>query len=311
MTSIESPIGDYVSFKQALGLDFAGEAQRLNAYLEYSDGAPLTVELALEWACSGPGHPRSYQAQRYETVRRFSSFAHSLDRAAIALPPGILGKTDDRVVPYIYPDEDVAILMSCARSLKSPDGLRGEGLAFLLGLMRSCGLRIGEALGVCDADFHESELGLDVRESKFGTSRTIAVQPDVMQHVRGYQELRDSALRGRAPGKTIVSAGGKPLTGDSAEGMFSEIRWALLPRGASFEGRMPRLHDARHTFATATILRWHDEGVDVNAMIPYLSAYLSHKKLSDAYWYLTGVPQLLDAAAESFRSMGFGGDGDD
>ena len=49
----------------------------------------------------------------------------------------------------------------------------------------------------------------------------------------------------------------------------------------------------------------------MNAMIPYLSAYLGHKKLSDTYWYLTGVPQLLDVAAESFRSMGFGGDGDD
>lgn len=126
MTSIESLIRDYASFKQAPGFDFAGEAQRLNAYLECSDGAPLTVEPALKWACSGPGHPRSYQAQRHETVRRFSSFAHSLDRTAIALPPGILGKTDDRAVPCIYSDEDASMLMSCAQPEIARRPARGE-----------------------------------------------------------------------------------------------------------------------------------------------------------------------------------------
>jgi hypothetical protein len=43
-------------------------------------------------------------------------------------------------------------------------------------------------------------------------------------------------------------------------------------------------------------------------MMPYLSAYLGHRKLSDTYWYLTGVPELMAVAADSFRAMGLGGD---
>ncbi len=51
----------------------------------------------------------------------------------------------------------------------------------------------------------------------------------------------------------------------------------------------------------STLLRWHAEGEDVNAMMPYLSAYVGHRRLSDTYWYLTGVPELMAVAADSFR----------
>lgn len=36
-------------------------------------------------------------------------------------------------------------------------------------------------------------------------------------------------------------------------------------------------------------------------MMPYLSAYVGHRRLSDTYWYLTGVPELMAVAADSFR----------
>lgn len=312
MSDLEQRIEGYIAFKQALGFDFAGEAQRLRSYLKSTDGGELSEDSALAWACGGAGHPRSYQIQRYETVRRFSEFAHALDGDVPALQPGLLGKTGNRVVPYIYSKEDVVILMNSARSLKSPDGLRGESMAFLIGLMSSCGLRISEALGLEDSDLDEAEGALDIRKSKFGSSRTIALLPDVVDGIKRYQAFRDGIVPKQKARQMIVTTGGKALSQDSAEGMFSEIRWTLLGRGETFTGRMPRLHDARHSFTVATILRWHDEGEDVNAMIPHLSAYLGHRKLSDTYWYLTGVPELLAVAAEAFHRMGLGaGDGQD
>ena len=308
MSSLEQQIEGYIAFKQALGFSFTSEAQRLRSYLESTGGEGMTEDSALAWACSGAGHPRSYQIQRYETVRRFSEFAHALDEDAPALQPGLLGKTGNRVVPFIYSRDDVAVLMSSARSLKSPDGLRGESMAFLIGLMSSCGLRISEALGLEDSDLDEAEGALAIKKSKFGASRAIALLPDVVDGIKRYRAFRDGVVPKPKARQTIVTTGGKALSQDSAEGMFSEIRWTLLGRGETFAGRMPRLHDARHSFAVATILRWHREGEDVNALIPHLSAYLGHKKLSDTYWYLTGVPELLAVAAEAFRGMGLGGD---
>ena len=308
MSRLEQQIEGYIEFKQALGFDFVGEAQRLRSYLKSTDSGELSQDSALAWACGGAGHPRSYQIQRYETVRRFSEFAHALDGDVPALQPGLLGKTGNRVVPFIYSKEDVVILMNSARSLKSPDGLRGESLAFLIGLMSSCGLRISEALGLEDSDLDEVEGALTIKKSKFGSSRTIATLPDVVDSIRRYRAFRNGIVRVPKTRRTIVTTGGRPLSQDSAEGMFSEIRWTLLDRGETFTGRMPRLHDARHSFVVATILRWHGEGEDVNALTPHLSAYLGHKKLSDTYWYLTGVPELLAVAAEAFHSMGSGVD---
>ena len=150
MSRLEQLVEGYVAFKQALGFDFSGEAQRLRSYLESTDGGELSRDSALAWACGGVGHPRSYQIQRYETVRRFSEFAHAFDSSVPALQPGLLGKTDSRVVPFVYSKEDIAILMNSARSLESPDGLRGESLAFPIGVTSCCGLRTGEAPGIED-----------------------------------------------------------------------------------------------------------------------------------------------------------------
>lgn len=308
MSGVESMVGWLIEYKQALGFDFAGEAQRLRAFVAFLGGREATEEEALAWAVSGPGHPRSYHAQRYETVRRFSEFAHALDPSFPSMRPGLLGSTSDRVVPYIYTEDDVRVLMRAALSLKSPDGLRGAGLSFLIGLMWSCGLRVSEALGLADADFDARQGTLAIRDSKFGSSRLVPVADDVARHIVGYKESRDEVLHTGDLPQTIVSTGGRPLTRDSAEGMFSEVRWSLLDRGQFFVGRKPRLHDLRHSFSVSTILRWHAEGEDVNAMMPYLSAYLGHRKLSDTYWYLTGVPELMAVAADSFRAMGLGGD---
>ena len=71
--------------------------------------------------------------------------------------------------------------------------------------------------------------------------------------------------------------------------------------GRLASGNPPRLHDARHTFAVRTLLRWYEEGVDVDTKITALSTYLGHAKVSDTYWYLTAVPALLEVVARRFE----------
>ena len=61
-----------------------------------------------------------------------------------------------------------------------------------------------------------------------------------------------------------------------------------------FEGARPRVYDFRHTFATHRLYRWMREGKDLNAMLPYLSAYMGHAQLSDTYYYIHLVPGLLE-----------------
>lgn len=47
----------------------------------------------------------------------------------------------------------------------------------------------------------------------------------------------------------------------------------------------------------------------VCAVVHYLTTYLGHVKVADTYWYLTGIPELMDFASHSFEGFFYGNDG--
>ncbi len=68
-----------------------------------------------------------------------------------------------------------------------------------------------------------------------------------------------------------------------------------------------RLHDMRHTFIVRSMLRFYEQGVDFDSAILALSTYVGHAKVSDTYWYVTGIPELMAIAAERFHLYMQGG----
>jgi integrase/recombinase XerD len=56
------------------------------------------------------------------------------------------------------------------------------------------------------------------------------------------------------------------------------------------------LHDLRHRFAVQTLLGWYRSGLNVEQHLPELSAYLGHAHVTDTYWYISAVPELLQLA---------------
>ena len=72
----------------------------------------------------------------------------------------------------------------------------------------------------------------------------------------------------------------------------------LQPRG---DYPRHRLHDMRHTFIVRSILRFYERGVDIDSAMLVLSTYVGHAKVSDTYWYVTGIPELMAIAAERFH----------
>lgn len=62
-----------------------------------------------------------------------------------------------------------------------------------------------------------------------------------------------------------------------------------------------RIHDLRHTFICRRIQLWHEHGADIDNAMAALSTYVGHAKISDTYWYLTGVPELMAVAGKRFQ----------
>jgi integrase len=61
--------------------------------------------------------------------------------------------------------------------------------------------------------------------------------------------------------------------------------------------RGPRLHDLRHRFAVETLLHWYRNGDEPERLLPVLSTYLGHTRVSCTYWYLRCTPELMTAAS--------------
>ena len=73
-----------------------------------------------------------------------------------------------------------------------------------------------------------------------------------------------------------------------------EMFWLCFQMGGitQFDGPRPRVYDFRHTFATECICRWMREGKDVDAMLPFLSAYMGHARFEDTAYYIHMIPDF-------------------
>jgi integrase/recombinase XerD len=62
-----------------------------------------------------------------------------------------------------------------------------------------------------------------------------------------------------------------------------------------------RPYEFRHAFAVHRLTAWAEEGVDIHAKLPLLSAYLGHQNIIGTEVYLKATPQLLELASERFE----------
>jgi integrase len=104
---------------------------------------------------------------------------------------------------------------------------------------------------------------------------------------------------------------GQALSDRQVHRIFEHLRGKLgwVDRGAH---GAPRIHDLRHSFAVRRLVLWHEQGEDMHQGMLALSTYLGHAKVSNTYWYLTGVPELMNLAGKRFEHFAeLGEDGDE
>jgi integrase len=68
------------------------------------------------------------------------------------------------------------------------------------------------------------------------------------------------------------------------------------------DGRTPRIHDFRHSFAVHALLRWYRTGADVPSKLPKLAPFLGHVSIVSTAYYLQWLPEIADAARARFEA---------
>jgi integrase len=212
----------------------------------------------------------------------------------IQVPPAdLLPLRTKRATPYLYSTQEIAALMSAARSLHTP--LVAATYETLIGLLAVTGLRVGEAINLGRTDIDLTAAMLTVVNGKFGKSRQVLLHPSTVAGLSDYACRRDGLVPAPAASTFFLSTAGTRLSDCRVESTFRALVRAagLRPRSARCR---PRLHDLRHTFAVNTVLDWYCDGQDVQARMPLLSAFLGHVDPSATYWYLSTAPELMALA---------------
>ena len=103
----------------------------------------------------------------------------------------------------------------------------------------------------------------------------------------------------------VKSASAAPWT------MIGLARLRTRAAGITPRGSYPyvRIHDLRHTFICRRLERWQTDGCDIDNAIAALSTYVGHAKVSDTYWYMTGIPDLMATAGSRFERFAVGENG--
>jgi integrase len=297
-------VDEYLAARHGLGFDGDGPRWVLTSFARYADRighrGPITADLAIEWALATRSRDPVCATRRLAVVRPFVRYCQVLDPAT-EIPPS-LGRLPRRTPPHIYTEPEIAALLKQAALLLPLRGLRPQTYVTLFSLLASTGLRVSEACRLKPHDVDLVEGVLTVRASKFRKSRFVPLHPTATLALTQYAAHRDRRRTTPPSSGFFQTDHVAVLTRAAVEKTFSRIRQRLA---WSTEGRTrrPRIHDLRHSFAVRRLLSWSTEGIDVNRQILALATYLGHAKVSDTYWYLSAVPELMAVTAQRFETF--------
>lgn len=311
MSLLRTELKRYLEFRRLRGFKLKGEEKFLIdfvSFLEDRQAALITLDLCAEWNGSKAA-THGHRQRRIIAVRGFAGWMKSIDPRNDVPPPyrGQIGK--NRPKPYIFSESELKALIEKSGQLYSKNGLNRLTYPTLWSLLYVTGLRIGEALALDVSSFDFKDNTVCIPPQKGGYERLVPLHSTTAAALKAYLRKRNKLL-GAHPRWFFASEEGLRLKDDTARQTFNAIGKQIGLRPSepfTGDGKGPRIHDLRHTFAVNTLLQWYREGKDIDENILTLVDVLGHTSLEKTYWYLEAVPELLALASARVRPL-MGGD---
>ena len=298
----------YVDLKRALGRRFDASSRTLQSLdrflhdhrLKYPD---LNADAFEAWCHTYEHLSSGVRRVRMLEVASFCVYRRRTEPQGFMPDPCSFPGYHQRIKPYIFSEAEVAKLLRATSGLQrypaSP--LRPEVIRLAIVLLFTTGIRRGELLALKLGDYDRRELTLHIRETKFYKSRLLPINDSIAQEI---EKCLSTRTRRRLPvcadAALIWNAawGGGAYSGT---GLRHALQPLLQKCGiVTSKGKLPRVHDFRHSFAVNTLLRWYRAGVDVQAKLPLLATYLGHGSALSTHYYLHFIEPLRSAASERF-----------
>ena len=295
--TLADAVAQYVDYNQSIGMRFQVDAGMLRAFHRQTGNVDLAaVSADMVAAFLQPRHQvTSTWRMKHRALRRF--YQHWIARGQVTRSPvpTVVPCVMSTFVPHIYSDEELRRLLVHIETHQARTCCTIAAPTFraLLLLLYGAGLRLGEALALRREDVDLQAGMILIRETKFYKCRQLPIGPHL---TAALAESVDAvpARRPAGPGAFFLNRRGDAIPHQTVRYNFVSLRATVGVPG--------RLHDFRHTFAVHRLLAWYREGADVQRLLPHLSTYLGHARISSTQRYLTMIPELLEQASQRFET---------
>lgn len=289
--------------KRALGFLYETEElvlARFDAYCCERDLAEpaVTREFLGEWLERSQTEGASSHARRVSVVRQLMLYMASMGLEVHV--PRELPRSDVKLPHILTADERLAFFAQVDAYRPAGGGVAYRRLAVEYGVLfrmiYCCGLRNSEACGIPSDRVDLAAGTLSIAQSKGRKDRVVHMADDLTGLCADYFAWLRGELGFRPDWFFPSKDPGKPLVNTSVDRAFNRC-WNATEHARTCSDK-PVVHDLRFSFITDRVNRWALDGVDVEAMMPYLSRYVGHKDLQSTYYYIHTSDQLRDVVAK-------------
>ena len=298
MKTLSEYIEDMLIFKESIGYSRKSYEYDLARFCSFIESKQLNVsdideEVALSWCFRWDSETPTGARRRIQSVRELLKYLSAIGAGCYVIPSSFLPRQEVRT-PYIFTDKELlSIFGECDSLTPTPNSPhRHLILPVLLRLIFFCGLRPNEGREIQSADIDFDKGIMFIRKNKSRKERYVALSNDVLHMCDDYRAATayifpDSAYFFPAPN-------GAPYDHHWLKKQFQMIRGRV---GLNARGSNAVVYDLRHRYATTMLVKWLNEGADLNAKLPYLSAYMGHTNFSDTAYYIHLLPENLVRSA--------------
>ncbi|MFC2173062.1 tyrosine-type recombinase/integrase [Acidobacteriota bacterium] len=300
---LNKAVDSYLAVRRAAGFDLKVPEYLLRSFARFASirgQTHVSAQTVIEWASEAPS--LSQRDHRLNTVRRFAHRVHVEDSRHEVPPKGVFAYRKKRRMPFILSNEHVNRLLQAATQLGPQDSLRPHTYSTLFALLVITGLRISEALALVFDDITAD--GLVIRNTKFQKNRLVPLHETAQAGLDSY--LCRRRCFATCDDHIFITVRGKVLDRSSVQWTFRRILKAIGLDPAR-DGRRPRIHDLRHTYACRALEACPEGRDNVGRHMRALSTYMGHSKIDDTFWYLESTPHLMQDIAKTCESFLKGG----
>jgi len=301
-------IARYIALKQALGCQY----QREHAILAHLDHflasqppghGQLSAETFSHWCETFAHLTPTVRRNGMRIARNLCLYRQRSEPACFVPDLGGFPRPCKAHRAYVFTEQQIVSLLHATERLKptSTSPLHGQALRLAIVLLYTSGIRRGELVRLTLSDYDAEERSLRIRETKFHKSRLVPLSSDAVGEMERYLSAR-RRLPHAADAPLLCSRHGglRPYSGPGiAQGLRRLFEYADI---RTARGQWPRVHDLRHTFAHHALCRWYRDGVDVQAKLPALAAYMGHVSIVSTQHYLASFGPFAVAASERFAA---------